>query len=125
MIRSLMKRDLVQIKDIHHRFYETEFDLDALDNLTCGFVAVDANDRIICAGGIKPIIEMILVTDKSIDISSRQVALYDMFKTAGHSTSSAGYNSLHVFIKDEKWARYLIKHVGFKPIEGTGLIIGV
>jgi len=125
MIRALLKRDQIQIKDIHEKFYKDEFPLSELDNLTCGFTAVDNNDRVICAGGIKSIMEMVLVTDKNVDLTKRQLALYDMLKTAGYSTKSAGYNNLHAFIKDERWAKYLIKHVGFKPIIGTGLIIGV
>jgi hypothetical protein len=125
MIRALLKRDKDQIAKIHHEFYEHEFELSQLDNLTCGFASVDAQDQVICAGGIKTIMEMIIVTDKNIDLARRQVALYDMFRTAGHSTKSAGYSSLHAFVTDEKWTRYLIKHVGFKPIVGTGLVIGV
>lgn len=125
MIRALLKRDRVQIADIHKKFYESEFDLSDLQNLTCGFTAVNANDKVICAGGIKSIIEMIIVTDKDVDIRERQVALYDMLTMAGNSTKSAGYKQLHAFIQDEKWARYLIKHVGFKPTAGQSLVINV
>ena len=125
MIRSLMKRDVEKVRSIHEEFYKNEFDISQLNNLTCGFTAVDEYDNIISAGGIRTIMEMIIVTDKNYDVAKRQVALYDMLKTAGNTTKTAGYNNLHAFIQDEKWARYLIKHVGFKPVVGTSLIIGV
>ena len=125
MIRALLKRDQIQIADIHQNFYKDEFSLDELKNLTCGFTAVDANDRVICAGGIRSIMEMVIVTDKNVDISQRQVALYDMLTAASHATNGAGYKQLHAFIQDEKWAKYLIKHVGFKPTVGQSLVIGV
>ena len=125
MIRALLKRDKEQISRIHQEFYKSEFELSQLDNLTCGFASVDAEDKVICAGGIKSIMEMIIVTDKNVDLSKRQLALYDMFKTAGYLTKSAGYPMLHAFVQDEKWARYLIKHVGFKPTVGQSLVIGV
>lgn len=125
MIRPLLKRDNSQIVDIHQRFYESEFDLSELEQLTCGFASVDAQDKIICAGGIRSIMEMIIVTDKSVPLNERQVALYDMLTTAGKSTKEAGYNQLHCFVQDEKWARYLIRHVGFKPTVGQALVIKV
>lgn len=121
----MLKRDRVQINDIHENFYKNEFQLSELDNLTVGFTAVDANDRIICAGGIRTIMEMVIVTDKNRDVGSRQVALYDMLNTAVNSTKLAGYDQLHAFIQDEKWAKYLIKHVGFQPTVGQSLVIGV
>lgn len=125
MIRALLKRDQVQIADIHNRFYKSEFELSELDRLTCGFTAVDNNDRVICAGGIRTIMEMLIVTDKESNLNERQVALYDMLTTAMNSTRSAGYKELTAFVQDEKWARYLIKHVGFKPTAGKSLVIGV
>lgn len=125
MIRALLKRDQIQIKDIHEQFYKDEFDLSEMTNFTCGFTSVDENDKVICAGGIKTLMEMIIVTDKNIDITKRQLALYDMLNTAGKSTKACGYDLLHIFIQDDKWARYLIKHVGFKPTIGKSLVIGV
>lgn len=125
MIRALLKRDESSIQAIHKQFYADEFSLDDMKNLTCGFSAVDENDKIICAGGIKSIMEMIIVTDKSVGLDKRQVALYEMLNTAAKTTHEAGYRQLHAFIQDEKWARYLIKHVGFKPTVGQSLVIGV
>lgn len=125
MIRALLKRDVQCINDIHKRFYSEEFSLSDLDNLSYSFVSVDENDKVISAGGIKPIIEMIIVTDKDATVNNRQVALYDMLRMAEVSTRQAGYNQIHAFIQDEKWARYLIRHVGFKPTVGQSLVIGV
>ena len=125
MVRGLFQRDAQQVNNIHEKFYENEFSLSDLDNFTVGFTSVDENDKIICAGGIKSIMEMIIITDKDVSVNKRQVALYEMLTTAGRSTKEAGYNQLHAFVQDEKWARYLIKHVGFKPTVGQALVIGV
>jgi hypothetical protein len=125
MIRALFKRDLDSVRKIHEQFYGSEFGISDLQGLTCGFTAVDDNDQVICAGGIRSIMEIVIVTDKNVPILQRQQALFDMLKTARNSTKEAGYRQLHAFVQDEKWERHLIKQAGFRHTVGKALVIEV
>jgi len=124
MIRALLKRDLGTIKTIHEKFYEKEFSLDELNRFICSFVAVDANDRPIVAGGIRTIVEAVIVTDKDVAIESRIKALQDWLNMAKQATRDAGYLELTAFIQDDKWYRHLTKY-GFIPTVGKSLVTQV
>ena len=121
MIRSIMKRDLVQLKDIHEKFYSNEFPISDLAGLACAFCVVDEFDRVVTAGGVRTIVEAVIVTDKDVDVEHRRFALLEMMKTATDTTRAMGYDQLHAFVQDEKWQRHLIKY-GFKPTIGKSLV---
>jgi|SRR5215475_1842269 len=124
MIRALLKRDISQIKRIHENHFKEEFSFDEMNRFICSFVSVDSADNIICAGGIRSIAEIIMVTDKSQPLEKRLDSFHEMLKAAGLTTQSAGYSHLHAFIQDEKWKRHLMNH-GFQKTAGEALIIKV
>jgi len=125
MIRALFKRDLDQLKSIHERFYQDEFSLSDLNRFISSFAVIDdSNGKIITAGGIRSIVETIIVTDKDTPIEKRQEALIDLLQVAKNTTKQAGYTQLHAFVQDAKWMRHLISH-GFIPTVGKSLVIGV
>jgi len=124
MIRALLKRDLGAVKTIHEKFYGKEFDLTELNRFICSFVSVDVNDRPIVAGGIKTVVEAMIVTDQDASIESRVDALKEWLITAKRSTSDAGYDQMFAFVQDDKWMRHLMKY-GFIPTAGKGLVTGV
>lgn len=124
MIRAIMKRDLCKILEIHKKFYAQEFPIDDLRTLTCGYCVVDGNDVVITAGGIRPIMEAVIVTDKDVDIGLRRLALLSMLNQSVTTTREAGFNQLHAFVQDENWQRHLTRY-GFKPTVGKSLVIGV
>jgi len=123
MIRAITKRDLTQISEIHSKFHESEFPLSDLNRFICSFAVVDdETDKVITAGGIRAISEMIIVTDKDVDIHQRRLALLQMLTAGVQTTRMAGYEQLHAFIQDDKWLRHLIKY-GFRPTVGKSLVI--
>lgn len=124
MIRATCKRDIDQIQKIHEKFFISEFPISDLSNLSSSFVCVDENDKVITAGGIRSIIEAVLVTDKDVAVEVRQRALIRTLLTAQNMTKQAGHSQLHVFVQDEKWMRHLIRH-GFIETIGKSLVIGV
>lgn len=119
-----MKRDFSRIQAIHERFYKEEFPISDLASLTCGFCVVDEHDEVVTAGGVRPIIEAVIVTDKDVDIGLRRLSLLSMLNTASITTRAMGYSQLHAFVQDDSWQRHLIKY-GFKPTVGKSLVISV
>lgn len=124
MIRALLKRDLIDVKNIHEKFYSKEFDFSEFNRFITGFVAIDKFDKIIVAGGVRSIAEAVIVTDKDASVETRIDALNEFLNTAKEVSSEAGYNQLHAFIQDDKWMRHLIKH-GFNPTVGKSLVLNV
>ena len=123
-IRGLMLRDLAKVEKIHSEFYKHEFPIEDLNRCLTSFAVVDEEDEVICAGGIRPIIEAIIVTDKDVEIAKRREALIKMLQIAEHTTSRSGYRQMHAFVQDENWARHLVRY-GFKSTVGRSLVINV
>lgn len=121
----MFRRDLEAVKVIHEKYYNEEFPFSDLNNFMASFVVIDdKTDKVVTAGGIKTIVEGIIVTDKDLPIETKQSALLNTLQIMTNMTKQAGYNQLHVSVQDERWMRHLIKH-GFKPTKGTVLVIGV
>ena len=124
MIRALLKRDFTDIKIIHEKFYQKEFDFSELNKFMCSFVSVDNDDKPIVAGGIRTIVEAIIVTDKDRAVEERINALREWLDTARKSTKDAGYLEITAFVQDDKWYRHLLMH-GFNPTVGKSLVTQV
>lgn len=123
MIRAITKRDLSQIELIHKKFYGDEFPLSDLHRCICNFaVTDDETDKIISAGIIRSIAEIVIVTDKDVDIKQRRLALLQMLTAGVQTTRMAGYDQLHAFIQDQKWLQHL-KRAGFRTTKGEPLVI--
>lgn len=125
-IRELRQEDATRISEIHSQFYHDEFDLSyLLDPKSVGiFVVTDDNDQIICVGGIKPIIESVLITDKNFSVRQRRSALIQVLQASLFTCDRLGYGQLHCFIQDETWLKHLGKF-GFKPTKGKALVISL
>src|ERR1700740_1051165 len=118
MIRAITKRDLSQIEAIHKKFYGNEFPISDLHKFICSFAVVDdETDKVITAGGIRSIAEIVIVTDKDVDIKQRRLALLQMMTAGVQTTRMAEYDQLHAFIQDQKWLRHLTRY-GFRPTAG-------
>jgi hypothetical protein len=113
-IRAMTPDDIDKIRELHYKFYsDLEFP-DFLNGFLCGFVVTDERKNIIVAGGVQPIGEIILVTDK--DKSRIQIgkALREAQNVSLFVGSKFGLNELVAFVKNDEYARHLVRH-GFYP----------
>lgn len=125
IIRALYPRDFDQVKRIHEKFYKNEFDISEFRSKFLGsFVVLDDNEKVICAGGVRTLAEIILVTDKDISAKVRRKALYETLQVSSCICNRSGYSQLHAFVQDESWLRHLTK-AGFVTTKGRSLVIGV
>jgi hypothetical protein len=126
MIRQLEDKDVCRVLDIHKRFYEKEFIFpDLCDPKWLGkYVVTDEWDNIILFGGVKLLIESIAVTDKSREIKERRDALIKLLQASLFLGGHLGFDSIHAFIQDPKWAGHL-KHHGFRTCRGEVLITDI
>jgi hypothetical protein len=118
-IRHLVEKDEIQLIRIHENFRE-EFpltDLTNQPNYLGKIVIVDDNDKIIVAGGVRSIAEIVAVSNKSVHIRERREA-YLKFLLTCEFLSKTVYDQLHISIIDPIWEEHLLKY-GFRRTKGN------
>jgi hypothetical protein len=116
--RALMPRDLPAVKLIHAQHYEHEFELpDFKTNYIASFAVVNEAEKIIAAGGVRAIAEVVIVTDKEAASRDKHKALYKILEASKYFANEAKFDQIHAMVKDDKWKRRLEKD-GFKQCEG-------
>lgn len=125
MIRSYKIEDIQEVKKIHSNHFEDEFKLpDFLDNFLCAFTTEDENG-IISIGGVRTIVEAVIVTNKYRTPQERVAAIYQMLEASSFVTNKHGYDQIHAFIHDPRWSKRLQKSFGFYPTKGQSLVFDV
>ncbi len=124
-IRAMLPEDLPKLYEIHQEFYKEEFPFpDFSRNFLCCFVVIDDNGDIISAGGIKPIVESIVITDKRQSVRNRREALYDILSASSYLSQKQGFFQIHAFIQEEGWENQLRK-IGFEDTKGKALVLSL
>lgn len=122
--RSFNTTDIPCLERILKESFANEENVTINDFLNCTSLAIITDDsgQIISAGGCRPIIEAITITDKSKSVAMRRFALMRLFYILSNATQQSGYNQLHAFVQDATWVEHLTK-VGFKDTVGRALIV--
>jgi len=121
-IRALTGNDIPEIQDIYEKHYKYEFNFADLFQHPLGlFVVTDDNDKIICAGNVRNILEVVLLTDKDRTVRERRSALYNVLEVAEYIARNKGFDQLHAFVQDESWLKHL-ERVNFYPTKGKSLV---
>lgn len=122
-IKPLELADLEDLQIIHDEFYRDEFAFPDFGNkFLSTFVVIDDNDDIIVGGGVRSLAEAIIMTDMSKSTRDRRKALYHVFQASLFTANQSGYNQLHAFVQNARWARCL-KKIGFRNTVGQPLVI--
>lgn len=114
MIRNIQKNDFGAIHSIWDKFYKDQFPFPDFLNYICAFVVCDDNDKIVTAGGIRPIAEVLLITDKSALPRTRIKALVEIKQANEFMARTKGFNNLYAFIKDDAAWQAILERIGFK-----------
>lgn len=110
MIRSVRKEDFEEIRSIYDRYYKEEFPFPDFLEYLCAFVVTDNNDRIITAGGVRPIAEILLVTEKSFGTMTRHRAFREILTASKFVALRSGFHNLNAIINnDSKWSGILTR----------------
>lgn len=122
-VRLMTEEDKIQLRKIHDEFYSKEFPFSHFDNFLSAFVIED-NGKVVVGGGIKPIAESIILTDKSFNIKEKREALYNMLQCQLFAATRLKYQHLHAFVQDESW-QHCLEKIGFHSPKGKCLILEV
>ena len=122
-VKALQADDLPEIERVHSKYYSDEFSLEEFfEKMIEGFVITDAQDKsLVCTGGIRPILEVVAITNKEHSVRKRMCALSMLLELSLHGTMNHKFNQLHAFIQDDKWFKHLTKY-GFQPTVGNPLV---
>lgn len=117
--------DLDQITKIYEKHFKVEFGEmpDFNKMFECAFV-IEKHDKIILAGGVRSIAEVILLTDLEQSNFTRVKALKQALNISQYIGRRVGYDMLHAFIQDDKWRDHLITE-GFLPTKGKSLFLEI
>lgn len=120
-VRELRLSDHDQVKEIYER-EKYPFGLFSMDKFLCGFCVTDENEKIISAGGLRELAEVVLITDRTYGAKVRREALSHMLQASIYVADKFKLEQIHAFVQDdEKWIKRL-RESGFTDITGTGLV---
>lgn len=123
--RPLVSDDLDEIRQLHEKHFEPYFGLPDFTRMLCAFIITDENDKTIMAGGVQPIGEILLVTDKKHPSKTELGrALVEAQNISRYVCEKTNIDQMAAFVQDEQYARHLIKH-GFYPRVGQALAMKV
>ena len=112
--REMKPEDIYEIRELHKRFYpELEFP-DFLNKFLFSFIITDDDNGIIMGGGLQPIAEIVLVTNKDMDRIRIGRALIEAQNISLYVGKKFNLDELVAFVNNEEYARHLVKH-GFYP----------
>lgn len=121
MIRLYHPNDLLDVNRIYEQ-YSLEFEMPNFNDYVCAFTIVK-NDEIVSIGGVRNLLEAVVLTDKNKSIRIRHEALHQMLDVLKMVAIQNGKNEIHAsIINDEKWKRHL-KNIGFQPTKGEILVL--
>lgn len=124
IIRSMTHSDSLIFEEMSQKYYP-EFDGPEFEDNYFNKFTITRNDgELILGGGLRSLAEVIIVTDKE---QNKHLIGEALIKALAHCVNGARRNNidfLHAFVKDESYAKHLIKH-GFEIREGTVLSLYV
>ena len=98
---------------------------DFFHKFNCVYVITDSNNEIVAVGGLKPITEAIVVTNKYASVRMRRDALLQLHSALDYSAAKLGYDEIHAFSFDEEYTKHLVNKAGFTLREEKVLTIAV
>lgn len=122
-IRTLNDDDIKQLKKTYNKFYSKQFEFPDFSKFFGSYVVID-NDEIVTAGGVRPIAEAVLITNKSKSEFIRTKALLKMLEINKNLCKENDLDQLHAFVNGKTWIDRLTD-VGFKSCKGNAIYIDV
>jgi hypothetical protein len=110
-IRQLEPSDMDEINKLHDKFFGHQFEkTDFTKKFLSSFVITDDDDKMVMGGGVRPIAETIIVTDKDANPHLLGQALLEALRFSLFTCKVNDIEFLHAFVKDEIYAKHLVKH---------------
>ena|SRR5258706_11547289 len=126
VIRKPEYLDKREIDKIYNEFFSNNEYPDFFNKeiFPCPFVVTDDNnEKVILAGGVKQVAEVVVVSDQNLSKRTRFDALLQALGSSIFITQGMQHHQIHVFVNnDEKYVKTLQKF-GFKLIDAKLLVL--
>lgn len=120
-VRSLEPSDIPLLTELHKKYYQ-DLGLPDFTKGLCSFVI--ENDGPIVYGMVKTFVEITILTDKSKFSREKRDALYKVLDISSYVAKHHGFDELHAFTNDDKYAQALLKR-GFIRASRNALIFDI
>jgi len=125
MIRDISSADLIKAAEIHEKYYKKQFDLpDFKTKFSCAYSIIGLDGELISLAGVRPILEMVVLTDKDKSVRERYKAVYQILDMSKYVAIKKGFDELHAFVQEEHWMDVMLSR-GLERTKGQSLVIGV
>lgn len=127
VIRKLNSDDITELKKTYNKFYSKHFEFPDFSKFFGSYVITDIvgnKEEIITAGGVRPIAEGIIITNKSKSTFTRTKALLKILEINKRLCKENNLDQLHAFVSGSTWKNRM-SDVGFKPCKGDALYIDI
>lgn len=122
-IRFLEKEDARQIGNIYEKFFSNMEFPNFFNKFHCVYVVTDNNSEIVAVGGLKPITEAIVLTNKFASIRMRREALLQIYEALNYSAEKLKYEQIHAFSYDDIYTDHLINRMKFKHLDQSKVLV--
>ena len=113
------------LKKIYADYFSDDYPFESFFNQSMlSFAVLNEANEIITACSVRPLLEVITLTDKSKIRGKRYRAFSKILDVCSFFAKNKGFDSIHAFVGEPYWERHL-KKIGFVPIQGTGLIFHI
>jgi hypothetical protein len=124
MIRLFEESDLELIKRVWEKYYQNEFEFPDLTKFLTLFATSDDHNNLISVGGVRPIYEIVAITDKEYSPFVRRSAFFNLLTACIYTVKGHDIDQLHAFTQGEKWTE-AVKKMGFVPTKGNALVLNI
>jgi len=107
--RSVNKKDIPFLRALHEKYY-SEFEMIDFTKLLNGFIIETEKDEFVMAGGVKPLAETLLITDKEMPLTTIGRALIEAQMISMYTCNAFKIEDLVAYVNDENYAKHLMKH---------------
>lgn len=115
--RAFEDSDTPLVDELHEKYFKGQFNRPYFEKgYLNAFVISNNKKEPLIVGGVRPLAETIIVTDIGPDVNRLQLrrALGEALRISRHICKQYGIEYLHAFVKDEQYAKHLLK-AGFTP----------
>jgi hypothetical protein len=122
-IRAFEANDEAELRKIHQKFFANQFSFfEFCRGYFCRFTVLDSDNQIIVSGGVRPIVEMVAISNLDLPVKDRRAGYLELLSACKSIAAQTGARGLHAFVQDDKWER-VIKRFGFRETKGKAFCV--
>ena len=122
-IRGFNEEDIITADRLYKKYYSSNEYPNFYSGFDFAYVVSNDNDEPILISGVKPIAEIITMTDLSKSVVDRREALYYSLHASIYSAARSGYKQLHAFTHSHSNLDRHLERVGFNKSDNKVFIM--